>query len=85
MYYQVWITKLAAAVEGLFLISSTILTGCKSASPTNTSDENDGSISAGNPIIKDKYTADPAALVYDGKVYISIPVTTRRHPERKVM
>ncbi|MDP5044603.1 MAG: glycoside hydrolase, partial [Leeuwenhoekiella sp.] len=23
-----------------------------------------------NPIITDKYTADPAALVYDGKVYI---------------
>ena len=24
----------------------------------------------GNPIIKDKYTADPAAMVYDGKVYL---------------
>ncbi|HCW65129.1 MAG TPA: glycoside hydrolase, partial [Leeuwenhoekiella sp.] len=23
-----------------------------------------------NPIIKDKYTADPAALVHDGRVYI---------------
>lgn len=27
---------------------------------------------AGNPIIKDSYTADPAPLVYDGKVYLYV-------------
>ncbi len=27
-------------------------------------------VAEGNPIIKYKYTADPGAMVYDGKVYI---------------
>lgn len=29
-----------------------------------------GTVSADNPVIKDRYTADPAALVHDGKIYL---------------
>lgn len=29
-------------------------------------------LSAGNPVIKDRFTADPAALVHDGKVYLYV-------------
>lgn len=33
-------------------------------------------VATGNPLVKYKYTADPGAMVYDGKMYISIPVMT---------
>ena len=29
-------------------------------------------VQAGNPVIRDRFTADPAALVHDGKVYLYV-------------
>lgn len=50
-----------------------LLSSCKTTKPKNsTASANAGNTTQtiNNPIIKDKYTADPAALVYKDKVYL---------------
>ena len=50
-----------------------LLSSCKTTKPENsTASANAGNTTQtiNNPIIKDKYTADPAALVYKDKVYL---------------
>lgn len=47
-----------------------LLASCKSAQQAAVSDSTNNSKVFNNPIIKDKYTGDPAALVYNDKVYI---------------
>lgn len=62
--------KTLTIISLLALISS-----CKTTKPENNkASANDGNatqtLALNNPIIKDKYTADPAALVYKDKVYL---------------
>jgi beta-xylosidase len=60
--------KTLTIVSLLALISS-----CKTINPENTAASANGGNTTqtiNNPIIKDKYTADPAALVYKDKVYL---------------
>lgn len=45
-----------------------LLTGCAAISQNK--ENSTDTLQFNNPIITDKYTADPAALVYDGKVYL---------------
>lgn len=54
-----------------------LLSSCKTTKPENsTASANSGNttptLAFNNPIIKDKYTADPAALVYKDKVYLYV-------------
>ena len=63
------------AAKRLFLIGgiSALLFSCKEAGkteqiPSNTPENKN--VTMNNPIIKDKFTADPAALVYKNKVYL---------------
>ena len=55
----------------IFLISLFLVSSCKTIKPNEVKVEaNTKDIKINNPIIKDKYTADPAALVYKDKVYL---------------
>ena len=50
---------------------------CALAAFSGLSAQNDTTFVAnGNPIIKYKYTADPGAMVHDGKVYICLLYTS---------
>ena len=60
-------------MKNIFSIVSLILliSSCKSIKQDEvTASANDNVIQFNNPIIKDKYTGDPAALVYKDKVYL---------------
>ncbi|OYX81129.1 MAG: glycoside hydrolase, partial [Flavobacteriales bacterium 32-34-25] len=49
----------------------TAVVSCKTAAVKDTvSTQNQPSLKMNNPIITDKYTADPAAIVYKDKVYL---------------
>ena len=55
----------------IFLISLFLVSSCKTIQSNEVKVEaNTKEIKINNPIIKDKYTADPAALVYNDKVYL---------------
>lgn len=58
-----------ALLASSLIMQSLIHPGCKTASTASTQTI-DPTLLPGNPIIKNKYTADPAAMVYNGTVYL---------------
>ncbi len=59
----------------IVLLSSFLMIHCKTESKTETAGSKSTGvveIKAGNPIITDKYTADPAAIVWNDKVYLYV-------------
>src|SRR6476661_6556976 len=55
-------------LAGVLFLVPTFIPGFSSIVCSQTKDTSFSS--SGNPIIRHKYTADPAALVYNGKVYL---------------
>ncbi len=57
----------------LFALALTACGGNKQASSTEESQDSVKTfVFTGNPIIRDKFTADPAPLVYDGRLYLYV-------------
>ena len=61
--------KMKNSIIIVFLL--VLVSSCKTIKTNEIKAEANGNtIKLNNPIIKDKYTADPAALVYKDKVYL---------------
>ena len=57
----------------LFALALTACGGNKQASSTEESQDSVKTfVFTGNPIVRDKFTADPAPLVYDGRLYLYV-------------
>lgn len=70
MHYQGKKFIAIGLLAGTLSTLTTIFSGCKTVSTVNSASNTDTSTNWGNPIIKNKYTADPAAMVYNGTVYL---------------
>lgn len=59
-----------------FVLFALALTACGSNKQASSTEESQDSVKTfvftGNPIVRDKFTADPAPLVYDGRLYLYV-------------
>ncbi|MDE6190636.1 MAG: glycoside hydrolase family 43 protein [Muribaculum sp.] len=59
-----------------FIMLALALTACGGNKQANTTEESQDSVKtfvfAGNPLVRDKFTADPAPLVHDGRLYLYV-------------
>lgn len=59
-----------------FVLFALVLTACGGNKQASSTEESQDSVKTfvftGNPIVRDKFTADPAPLVYDGRLYLYV-------------
>ena len=62
--------------QSLFIIAALALTACGGAKQSNSAEVAEDSVKTfvfnGNPLVRDKFTADPAPMVHDGRLYLYV-------------